>query len=385
MTAINGATVSILVPCLNARRFLQERVHSLLTQTHGDWEAIVLDSGSTDGSWEFFESVAASDHRFRLHQVPREGLYAALNRGLQMATGEFVHIATCDDTMDAAFLESCVKALRLCPQAGVAATNLMLINRRGESLSREDMIPYLPLESINDILSLEVVRSYPIQDSPNYRRPPHDAILHFSGKSVYLSLTQLVIRTEMARATGAFDTTVGSIADVGWVARLTSLTGTVHLPHKLAQWRFHGSQLSVQNDPQVALLWLKKLLERAAADLYRRHRQLLSRNDRAVLMLPSKRYLALSQEAIKSCEREMFWRTVWMIIERPASTIRAIRNTGFRAVELRQSLIPMFMQRLKLVPEKLLDWGANMTSPESNQFSSAIDRPSGPDRSGYSQ
>jgi len=47
--------VSILLPCLNARQFLEPRIDSLLAQTFCDWEAIVLDSHSTDGSWDFFD------------------------------------------------------------------------------------------------------------------------------------------------------------------------------------------------------------------------------------------------------------------------------------------------------------------------------------------
>src|SRR5260370_17074107 len=95
--------VSILLPSLNACQFLDERIESLLTQSFSNWEAIVLDSHSSDGSWEFFKSIASTDSRFRLHQVPRDGLYAALNRGMQLASAEFLHIATCNDTMPPEF------------------------------------------------------------------------------------------------------------------------------------------------------------------------------------------------------------------------------------------------------------------------------------------
>src|SRR5436305_15189012 len=104
MTAANAPKLSVLLPSLNAREFLEPRVDSLLKQSFTDWEAIVLDSGSADGTWEFFQSAAQRDSRFRLHQIPREGLYAALNRGLELATGDFVHIATCDDSMTPEFL-----------------------------------------------------------------------------------------------------------------------------------------------------------------------------------------------------------------------------------------------------------------------------------------
>src|ERR1700752_2855052 len=96
--------ISILLPSLNARKFLEPRVDSLLRQTFSDWEAIVLDSQSRDGTWEYFQSIAQSDSRFRLNQVPPDGVYAALNRGLELAAGEFVYVATCDDTMAPEFL-----------------------------------------------------------------------------------------------------------------------------------------------------------------------------------------------------------------------------------------------------------------------------------------
>ncbi|HME89199.1 MAG TPA: glycosyltransferase family A protein [Chthoniobacterales bacterium] len=91
--------VSILLPSLNGREFLEPRIDSFVNQTFTNWEAIVFDSHSSDGTWEFFKSIAERDSRFRLHQIPRDGLYVALNRGLELATGEFLHVATCDDTM----------------------------------------------------------------------------------------------------------------------------------------------------------------------------------------------------------------------------------------------------------------------------------------------
>ena len=135
--------VSILLPSLNARQFLEQRIDSLLAQTFLDWEAIVLDSHSADGTWEFFQSIASEDSRFRLYQVPREGLYAALNRGIELATGEFVHFATCDDTMSPEFLADMVDAFTRCPQAGIAACDVYFINQEGHKLSGEDMSAYL--------------------------------------------------------------------------------------------------------------------------------------------------------------------------------------------------------------------------------------------------
>jgi len=61
-------------------------------------------------------------------------------------------------------------------------------------------VSYLPAESLDDMLALDVVRSYPVTRNPKYRPPPHDCLLHFSAKSIYFSLTQLLIRTSLAQS-----------------------------------------------------------------------------------------------------------------------------------------------------------------------------------------
>ena len=373
--------VSILLPCFNARPFLEERIDSILTQTFSDWEAIVLDSYSTDGSWEFFQSIASTDPRFRLYQIPREGVYAALNRGIQLAAGEFVHIATCDDTMVPEFLTTLLGAFAQCPEAGVAACDVSLINRDGAELTAKDMAYYLPAESINDILSLTTVRcacpGREQQRKVNYRPPPHDCLLHFYTKSVYFSLTQLLIRTTLVQSIEPFDTTVGSIADLGWLARLTNLAGTVHVPRKLAIWRFSGNQLSIQPD-RLRLDYVKAMFERAVPQIYRRHQRLLTRNECAVLMLPAKAYLATSRKTRSVVRLEAWIRILWMFFRKPAVTLRAIHRTQFSFRTLKRTLVPMFLARLGLAPEDIDPDGTRRTvhsetSLESDAFREAED------------
>jgi len=344
--------VSILLPCLNAAPFLEERIDSILAQTFSNWEAIVLDSYSDDGSWEFFQSIASSDSRFRLYQIPREGVYAALNRGIELATGEFLHVATCDDTTVPEFLTAMLELFAQCPEAGIAACDVQLINRDGLELTTSDMTEYLPAESIADVLALHTVRSYPLKRELNYRPPPHDCLLHFSTRSVYFSLTQLLIRTTPARSIEPFDTAVGSIADLGWLVRLTNLAGTVHVPRKLAMWRFCGNQLSIQPD-RLRLYHVKAMFERAVPQIYRRHQRLLTRNECGVLMLPAKAYVATSRKAQRRLKLEAWIRILWMFFQKPIATLRAIRRTQFSIQTLKQTLLPMFFSRLGLAPKEI--------------------------------
>ena len=102
--------VSICVPCLNSRPFVAERLQTILSQTLEDWELIVCDSYSDDGTWEALREFAG-DERISLYQVPREGLYAGWNECFERARGEYVYIAPVDDTCEPDILEKMVEAL----------------------------------------------------------------------------------------------------------------------------------------------------------------------------------------------------------------------------------------------------------------------------------
>jgi len=346
--------VSILLPSLNACQFLDARIESLLTQSFSNWEAIVLDSHSSDGSWEFFKSIASTDSRFRLYQVPRDGLYAALNRGMQLASGEFLHIATCDDTMAPAFLTDMLKAYAQCPGAGIAVCDLLFIDRNGDELSPADLIGHLTVRATKDLLSLDTVRtSVPgeICRHLNYRPAPHDCLLHFAGRSVYCSLTQLVVRMSSVKAVAPFETKIGSIADYEWLLRLTAHAGSVHLPRKLAMWRYHGNQLSLHRDDS-RLGSMRVMGERTLRGICERQPRLLTRNDCEALLLPYK--ILMARSAIGRVYRwfEAAIRLLWMVFDRPAATWRGLRRAKFRFGTRRYSLLPMILQGIGLAPKR---------------------------------
>jgi glycosyltransferase involved in cell wall biosynthesis len=355
MTVGSAPKVSVLLPSLNAREFLEPRIVSLLNQTFTDWESIVLDSHSTDGTWEFFESIASSDSRFRLYQIPREGLYAALNRGLDLATGEFLHVATCDDTMAPEFLTETLQAFSRCPEAGIVACDALLINRDGNELSAQDLVGRLTKRATKNLLSLDTVRTaFPggAKRKINYRPVPHDCLLHFDGRSVYLSLNQLLVRTALAKAAGPFETTIGSVADFDWLLRLTSSTGSVHVPKKLAMWRYHGNQLSLC--PDLSRPGSRRAAaERALKTICDNNPILLSRNDRAALFLPFKIFECRSPIGRVFRWFESAGRLARMFFERPIPTLRALLRVKFRFGTRRHSLLPIIFQNTGLAPKQL--------------------------------
>lgn len=99
MTAPAGPLVSVIVPTYQRRYCVMEAVGSVLAQSHEAVECIVVDDGSTDGSFEAVESQWAGDARVRMWAQPHGGVSAARNRGLREARGEYVTFLDSDDLM----------------------------------------------------------------------------------------------------------------------------------------------------------------------------------------------------------------------------------------------------------------------------------------------
>ena len=346
ITATAAPKVSILLPCLNARRFLQPRIESLWAQTFTDWEAVILDSYSDDGSWEYFETCAAQDSRFLLHRLPREGLYTALNRGIELVRGEFLHIATCDDTMEPSFLDTLLRAFAQAPEAGIAACDLRFIDA-------DDQEPVFEAR-----LGAERVRTAVLGEQAehaNYRPSPHDCLLHLAGDTVYYSLTQLLVRTALVRRAPRFETGRASYADFGWSLNLTNLAGTVHVPEKLAAWRLHGDQLSAKSDLSHNR-FIADMCRGGLARLCQEHRSLFSPNDYAALFIPAKMILAQI-----SGRRDRLWlvwlegllRLLWMCLELPFASLRALLDIRFHRRHLKQVWIAFMMRRFGLKPQRI--------------------------------
>jgi hypothetical protein len=87
--------ITVLLPVFNARAFIAEAVRSVLDQTFAEFELLVIDDGSTDGSAATL--VEINDPRLRVLQQENRGLIATLNRGLEEAGGELIARMDADD------------------------------------------------------------------------------------------------------------------------------------------------------------------------------------------------------------------------------------------------------------------------------------------------
>lgn len=103
--------VSVLLPVRDEAPYLDEALQSLSAQTFDDFEVLVVDDGSRDGSAEIADAHAREDSRFRVLRQPQSGLVAALERGRAEARGRFLARMDGDDVALPHRLEIQVAAL----------------------------------------------------------------------------------------------------------------------------------------------------------------------------------------------------------------------------------------------------------------------------------
>jgi len=126
--------VTVLMPVYNADRFAAQTLDSILAQTFGDFEFLIINDGSTDRSLEILQGYARRDHRIRLVSRPNTGYAVALNEGLGLARGEFVARIDADDLADPRRLELQVERMRREPELVALGSNALAMDEDGRLL-----------------------------------------------------------------------------------------------------------------------------------------------------------------------------------------------------------------------------------------------------------
>jgi len=111
--------ISILMPCFNVADTLDEALDSLAAQTFRDYELVVVDDGSTDGTREILQRRTRADGRIRLIVQPHQGIVAALNNGLLACQGELVARMDADDRAHPQRLEKQLAFMEAHPEVAV--------------------------------------------------------------------------------------------------------------------------------------------------------------------------------------------------------------------------------------------------------------------------
>ena len=116
----------------NGEKYLKESVESVLSQTFSDFEFIIINDGSTDGSTEMLQSY--SDSRIRLYHQENRGLTASLNRAISLAKGKYIARQDADDISMEMRFEEQFRFLERNPDVVIVGSSCILIDERDRQI-----------------------------------------------------------------------------------------------------------------------------------------------------------------------------------------------------------------------------------------------------------
>lgn len=256
-------SISIIMPCFNAERFVAEAVNSVLNQTYPHVELIVVDDGSTDRSLEILQPYV---DRIKVLFQPNRGPYPARNHGLSQASGDYVAFLDADDWWEPDTLEKLHGAL----------------------VAHDADIAYCGWQNVG-----ENIRSAP-HVPPEYEK--EDPVAHFLRTCPWPIHAALIKRSVVERLGGFSERCFSSMDYDFWLRALALTRSIVRVPEVLAYYRWHDAgQIS-------AIKW------RQVLDALRVRRDFIRANPRLVAHLPPERLRDLTVGQVLKQAYQAFWK-----------------------------------------------------------------------------
>ena len=181
---------SIIIPCYNAAATLQGALDSLRRQTCGDWEAILVDDGSADDTFDRIADAAQMDLRMRFLHQRNAGPSAARNRGLQLAQGRYIAFLDADDRWHPRKLARHLDLFQRRPEVDVSFARVAFVDPRHNAHQYVSDVPTSPL-----------------------------GVLDLLAENRVCTMSNLVARSTVLESVGGFDETMVHGEDRHWLVR----------------------------------------------------------------------------------------------------------------------------------------------------------------------
>jgi len=217
--------VSVVIPAYNNAEFIRDTVRSVLDQTFEDFEVVIGDHASTDGTWEILQEFA-DDRRVRLLQTPAGGgAKANWDAVSQAATGELIKLVCGDDVIYPRMLESQAQAFRDHPRAEVVASRRDIIDAHGRVLVRARGLGDLRGETSGEAALRRSIRA---------------------GGNIFGEPMCVMLRRETLASVGWWDDSEPFYLDLGTYAHALLRGSLVAVPEAHAAFRVSSTQWSVR-------------------------------------------------------------------------------------------------------------------------------------------
>ena len=266
---LHAPVVSVCIPTYNGRTYLSACIESVQAQTFTDFEVVVCDDQSSDGTLELARQLVAADVRFRFIANPRRfGLVGNWNNCIRQARGEWIKFLFHDDTIEPACIEKLLDACQAHHKPlGFCGRNLIF--EQGTSAQRRDWFLEHKVKITDTWLSHPV-----IEPERAIRILAQDTELNLVGEP-----TATLIRKSVFAELGEFDEALIQACDLEFWFRVMTNYGAVFVPEALAAFRVHLQATTALNHSkrEYRALVLDGLLVRYRLAFGRHYRSLRRR------------------------------------------------------------------------------------------------------------
>lgn len=160
--------ISVIIPCYNYGKYVQEAVESVLGQTFRDYEIIVVNDGSTDEyTIEILEKLKNAHPEIKVIDQKNGHLANARNNGIKASSGEFILPLDADDVIEPTMLEKCYARIKDNEKLGVVYTQIRLFGDTDEVWPSHEFDFYKLLQ-INYIVATSLIRKKTWEDVGGY-------------------------------------------------------------------------------------------------------------------------------------------------------------------------------------------------------------------------
>jgi glycosyltransferase involved in cell wall biosynthesis len=210
---------SVITPAFNAEKFIGQAIESVRSQGYDDWEMIVIDDGSTDGTCNIVQQFEAIDPRIRLIRKNHGGVSQARNTGVSEAKFEWIALLDADDVFCDGKMKTQLQAAEEQPDVVLWGTYAYNIGERGE---RYDV---------------------------NEEGPPNRTAfekMRQNAEVISIKKSSALFRASLFRQLGGFDSQYDSAEDTELWNRMADFGPVIAIPEPLILYRFHSQSLSVR-------------------------------------------------------------------------------------------------------------------------------------------
>jgi glycosyltransferase involved in cell wall biosynthesis len=144
--------IFVVMPAYNAAAFIAEAIESVLAQTYRDFNLIVVNDGSTDDTLEIVQKYASRDRRVKMYTQANAGTAPTLNRGIDIADGEWIFLMHADDRMRPNRLERQLAFIQEHPELTVVSSLVRHIDSKGRVIGKDNSKLITP-ESVEKVVS----------------------------------------------------------------------------------------------------------------------------------------------------------------------------------------------------------------------------------------